>query len=287
MISCLASAVSDFVLRISCLLVFVMKCEAVQNRLLDLPDLNVVPAELGAHLDGCELCRRFVERAHALNADLAALPAPSSELAKVAFVESLLAAGPIIQATPAAAAAGLSLRDLFAKVPARPVATVAAAALVAVGTWAVWPPTKAPVAEKIGPRHELLQKVVTANTELAALTTPRERVLKLAGLAADLRAETQALAKAAEDDEMRSLAKMYESVVTRGVVTQAEQMTKFNTPVADRQAAIKAAAAELSQAAKDVTALAPTASPRVQPLLHRIATTARDGEARLLQLANG
>ncbi len=263
-----------------------MTCEAVQNRLLDVPDLAVLPAELSGHLDGCELCRRFVERAHVLNAELAALPVPSSELAKIAFVESLFAAGPVIKSVPVAGIAGLSLADLLRKIPLRPVATVAAAVVVGVGTWAVWPTSK-PQVVKDSPRHELLQKVVKANTELAMLTAPKDRVAKLAGLAGDIRSETRALSKAAEYDEMLSLARMYENVVTKGVLPQAEQMTQFNTPLADRQAAIKTARAELSQTVTDVTDLMPSSSPRVQPLLKRIAKTAQDGEARLVQLSDG
>ncbi|QEL15924.1 hypothetical protein [Limnoglobus roseus] len=264
-----------------------MKCEAVQNRLLDVPDLTAVPAELSAHLDGCELCRRFAERAQVLNAELAALPVPSSELAKIAFVESLLAAGPVIRSVPTPMVAGLSLQDLLRKIPLRPVVTTAAAVLVGVGTWAVWPTSKTTTTAKDAPRHELLQKVVKTNTELALLTAPKDRVTKLASLAGDIRSETRALSKAAEYDEMLSLTKMYENVVTKGVLPQAEQMTKFNTPLPERQAALKAARAELSQTVTDVTDLVPLASPRVQPLLKRIAKAAQDGEARLVKLADG
>lgn len=264
-----------------------MKCEAVRNRLLDLPDLNAVPTEYLVHVDGCEPCAKFLEKARALAADLAVLPAPSSESAKLAYLDSLLAAGPVIKTVPAAIGSGTTLRDLLRKVPVRPVATVAAAALVGVGIWSAIPGPRPPQAKAEPPRHELLQKVVALNTDLAATASPKDRVAKLAGLAADLRGETRALSKTAQAEEMQSLAKMYESVVSRGIVSQAEKMTMFNTPVAVRQAAIRSAMAELSQAATEVTALVPTASQNVQPQLLRIAKTARDGEARLLQLANG
>ena len=166
-------------------------------------------------------------------------------------------------------------------------ATTAAAVLVGVGVWSAWPGPRPPVVTADAPRHELLQKVVTLNTELASIRAPKDRVTKLAGLAADLRSETRALSKTAQKDEMLSLAKMYENVVNKGIVTQAEQMTNFNTPLTERQAAIQVAMTEMSQAATEVTALVPTASQQVQPLLQRIAKTARDGEARLLKLRNG
>jgi hypothetical protein len=264
-----------------------MKCEAVQNRLLDLLGAEL-PTELLVHVDGCDLCQRFLERARALDAEIVNLPVPSSEAAKLAYLDSLTAAGPVIKTVPSTLARGsVSLRELLAKIPVRPVATVAAAVLVGVGVWSAWPPGRPPVAKPDAPRHELLQKVVALNTELAGITAPKDRVTKLAGLAADLRSETRALSKTAETQDMLSLAKMYEGVVNRGIVTQAEQMTKFNTPLLDRQAALRAATAELSRAATEVTALVPTASQQVQPLLQRIAKTARDGEARLLKLADG
>ena len=264
-----------------------MKCEAVRNRLLDLPDPNAVPAEYLVHVDGCGPCAKFLEKARSLVADLAALPAPSAETAKLAFLDSLLAAGPVIRRVPVAGVTGTSLRDLLKRIPVRPVATIAAALLFGVGLWSALPPSKPPLAKAGPPRHELLQKVVTLNTELAALAEPKDRVAKLAGLAADLRTETRSLAKSADRAEMLSLANMYETVVTKGIVSQAGRMTKFNTPVGERQAAYRAAMAELSRAAAEVTALVPTASQGVQPQLQRIAQTARDGEAQLQLLANG
>ncbi len=265
-----------------------MKCDAIQNRMLDLPNVAELPAELHAHVSGCELCTRFRERARALAADLAVLPAPSSELAKLAFLDSLIAAGPVIRTVPVSLDTGsTSLKDLFRKLPIRPLAGIAAAVLVGTGVWFTLPEPRPPVAKTEAPRHELLKKVVNWNTELAAVSAPKDRVAKLAGLAADLRGEARTLSKSAEKDDMLSLALMYDKVVAQGIVQQAEKMTLFNTPVAERQATIKLAMSELSQTASEVTALVPTASPKVQPLLQRIAKTARDGEARLLKVANG
>lgn len=264
-----------------------MKCEAIRNRLLDLPDLRSVPTEYLVHVDGCEPCAMFLEKARVLAADLAVLPVPSAETAKHAFLDSLMAAGPVIRTVPSPLAAGTTLRDLLKRIPVRPVATAAAALLVGVGIWSAIPPAKPPLAKAEPPRHELLQKVVTLNTELAALTEPKDRVAKLAGLAAELRTETRSLSKSAGKAELLSIANMYEKVVDGGIVQQAKRMTPFNTPVVERQAAYKAAMAELSRAAAEVTALVPTASQGVQPQLQRIAKTARDGEAQLQKLANG
>ena len=266
----------------------IMKCDAVRNRLLDLPDLRSVPTEYLVHVDGCEPCAKFLDKARALVVDLAALPAPTAEMAKLTFLDSLMATGPVIRTVPAASATGsTSIRDLLKRIPVRPVATAAAAVLVGFGVWSAIPPSKPQLATAEPRRHELLQKVVTLNTELAALSEPKDRVAKLAGLAADLRTETRSLSKSADRAEMLSLANMYEKVVDGGIVRQAKRMNQFNTPVGERQAAYKVAMAELSRAAAEVTALVPTASQMVQPQLKRIAKTARDGEAQLQLLANG
>lgn len=264
-----------------------MKCDAVRNRLLDLPDLRSVPTEYLVHVDGCESCAKFLDKARVLAADIAVLPVPASESAKLAFLDSLMAAGPVIRTVPSTVATGTSLRDFLKRIPVRPVATVAAALLVGAGIWSAIPPSKPQLAVAEPRRHELLQKVVTLNTELAALTEPKDRVAKLAGLAADLRTETRSLAKSADKAEMLSIAIMYEKVVDGGIVKQAKRMNQFNTPVVERQAAYKVAMAELSRAAAEVTALVPTASQGLQPELQRIAKTARDGEAQLQLLANG
>lgn len=265
-----------------------MKCEAIQNRLLDLPSLADLPHEYQTHVDGCEPCARFRERARTLIADLAVLPVPSSEPAKLAFLDSLAAAGPVIKIVPVSNATGsISVRDLMQRVPLRPLAGLAAAVVVATGIWFVLHEPRPPMAKAEPPRHELLKKIVNWNTEMAAVTAPQDRVTKLAGLAAELRSETRSLSKTAQKDEMLSLARMYDAVIAKGIVQQAEKMTLFNTPVAERQATIKLALAELAQTATEVTALVPTASQQVQPYLQRIAKSARDGEARLLQFANG
>jgi hypothetical protein len=176
-----------------------MTCDTAQNRLLALPDPDRLPDDLHAHLAGCELCRRYADRMTVLDAELAALPAPASADARAAFLESLAAAGPVIRTVPTAPfRSSVSLWGLAARVRWKPVFATAAAALVAVGVWSAIPGPKPPVAEVDGPRSELVKKVVRYNTELAKASDPRERVAKLAELAADLQAETDRMLGGAE-----------------------------------------------------------------------------------------
>jgi hypothetical protein len=267
-----------------------MNCEAVQNRLLDLLDLTIVPGDLSAHLSGCDLCRRFVDRAMLLNEELTELEAPSSEDAKMLFLDSVRSLGPVIKTRPSTAIPGLSFRQMFQKLPPRPTLATAAGLLAAVGVgfWAVSPKSSPTAVAKVDPpRHELLQKVTAYYGQFAEIRTPQERVAKLTDLAHDLRNETESLAKVARQEDLLPLARMYENVVDKGIVKIAEQMTQFNTPLTERKAALNLAATELSQTATDFTKLMPTASQQLQPILQRIVTAAQEGEARLLKLADG
>ncbi len=264
-----------------------MNCDAIQNRLLDLVDPTRGSSELQAHLAGCEACQRFLERSYVLNDLLATVAVPrSSDETKTAFLQTILAAGPVIQTIPRVAVSPW----IWQRIP-RPVLVratgLAAALLVSVGVWSAWPDRKPMPELAAAPRHELLQKVVTLNTELARTTTPAARLTKLSNLAVELRNETAALSRAAQKDDLQSLARMYEKVVRDGLIVQATQLNPVSVPLAERQQLLNSVAAELTQTALQTLELATTASPGVQPHLKRIAQTAQDGSLRLSRLARG
>ena len=78
-----------------------MNCDAIQNRLLALPDLRRVPDELRGHLDECPACRAYLARAVRLDKLIAAVPVPpSSEETKAAFLDRATEAGPVIKRIP-------------------------------------------------------------------------------------------------------------------------------------------------------------------------------------------
>lgn len=268
-----------------------MRCDTAQNRLLALPDPDRPTDDLRAHLAGCERCRRYAERAAGLDADLAALPAPPSADARAAFLESLAAAGPVIRTVPTAPfRSSVSLWGLAARVRWKPVFATAAAVLVAVGVWSALPGPKPPPVERDGPRSELVKKVVRYNTELAKASDPRERVTKLAELAADLQAETRDVylaAQTGETDQLRSLANMFEQVVGDGIVRQAKAIGPFG-PVTERQKVLKETAARLAAAAAEADQLRTTAAQaHAKVSLAKMAAAARNGQAVLLKIAEG
>jgi hypothetical protein len=261
-----------------------MTCDVAQNKLLAPPVPGRLPDDVVAHLAGCGRCRAYRERAAALDAELAALSAPSASERKAAFLDEIVSAGPVIRAVPAAPprAAG-SLREALARIGWKPTAA-AAAVLVGVGTWGAWPAGKpVPVAEVNGPRSALVGRVVRYQTELATATDPKERLAKLAALAADLRAEAVEVRLAAQDKEqMRSLARMFRKVVADGLVPQAEFWAK-TAPVGDRRATLTRTADALAAAAAELAGL--PAPGQAQESLAGMADTARTAHDRLYALA--
>src|SRR4051812_18086499 len=109
-------------------------CDAVRNRLLAEADPKRVPAEVRPHVAGCAACREFLSRYGQVEEAVAALPAPSSELAKVGFVDSVTSAGPIIRSVPSIAVRAFSWRAALHRA-AKPLAATAAVVAVGVGLW--------------------------------------------------------------------------------------------------------------------------------------------------------
>jgi hypothetical protein len=265
-----------------------MTCDVVQNRLLALPDSDAVPADLRAHLDGCDLCRRYLDRFLLLDTELADLPAPASEV-RAAFLESLTAAGPVIKSIPSVPyRAGWSW-PAAKRVGWKPAAGLAAAAVVGVGLWANRGGAPKPIEADVaaGPRHELLQQVVALDNRLARAATPRERIPLLTEMAVALKNETGGVYKAARStDDVRSLAGMFEAVVRDGIVKQAGRFDRLD-PVAERHQVLTAAADALADAGRAVAELARSAPPQVKDDLTRMAAAADDGRAKLLKIREG
>jgi hypothetical protein len=265
-----------------------MKCDIVQNRLLAVPAADAVPADLRTHLDGCDLCRRYLDRAAQLTAELAALPAPSAEEAKAAYLDSLLAAGPVIKSVPAipAYSHGWSWKPDW-----RPVGGLAAAVAVGVGIWAANRSPNSATQQDFaaGPRHELTQKLVALNTRLARVDTQKQRIPILTEMAVELKNETAGVYKAAKTkDDMRSLAGDFEKLVTQGIVKHAKLLRddKF-VPVAERHQVLTAAAEALSRAGFEADQMGSTAPPQVKASLEQMAKAAKTGSEELIHLRGG
>ena len=146
-----------------------MNCQAVQNKILALPDPRHVPDPLRAHVAGCAACRAWAEQAARLEGLLERLPVPPALAGKkTALVEDLTrrpAAEPL--ATPARREAASPWRE-FLRRNGTLVGGLAAAILVAFGAWRLYPKNDPkPELVKSTPEHPLLKKVVQWDVALA------------------------------------------------------------------------------------------------------------------------
>ena len=270
-----------------------MNCQATQNRILALPDPRQIPDPLREHVLACAACRAWAEQAARLEGLLEHLPVPPAPADKKGELIEDLTRDPFALPTPARrpyVVAGPS----FLRRNARLVGALAAAVVVAVGAWVAFSGRGGPTVAQPAPtpKHPFLEKVSRRNVELAKVDLQQpgaagRRLDILAGLADDLSSEARGLARIADPDELRDVAQWYDSVVRRGVVTQAERLAadELNVPAAERQAKLRSLAARLGEAAGETEAAAAEVPQNAKPTLERIATTARDGEKKLRELA--
>src|SRR5262245_26467186 len=152
-----------------------MTCDAIRNRLLAWPELSELPEDLRVHVAGCEACRVWAGKARKLDRLLAVLPAPNSAESKAAFLDYLMADGPIIKAVPLVDRPDrFSFGTFVSKFDWRVVSGLAAAALVGVGYWGFSGGGKNPT-EVAGPKHELLARGVDFAAAMSTARTPQER----------------------------------------------------------------------------------------------------------------
>jgi hypothetical protein len=254
-----------------------MKCEAVQNRLLALPDATRVPDDLRAHLSGCESCRGFLAQLGRLDAILTSLPVPPrSEERKAALLEQVTAAGPIITRVPVYTKGDSTtrLRALLAKAdPWRHVAGLAAALLIAVGAWwALSEKTPAEV-EVAGLRDEMLAKEVALVSELSKSDSQRRKVELWSGFTGDLRDQVRAVYLYAPGKDMTALAGRFDKAAKGGLLEQARRLD--NLPLDQRQAIVDDLVRKMAEAEAEATRLELAAPPQSKAPLKRIAETAR------------
>jgi hypothetical protein len=268
-----------------------MNCQSVQNRILSLPDPRQVPDALRAHLDGCPDCLRWWRQAARLERLLSELPAPPAPAGKKeALIDELTAAGPVIKAipaTPSVPSPGLA----FLRRNWKPVAGLAAAVLVAVGVWQLFPrPGNNPVAT-VAPPHQLLSNMVQREVELAAARDPERKLEVFGAIADDLTAETRALARVSNAGEIDDLARWFEKTVDGGIVAPAKGLVGGRTltpaETAARVQLLDGLATKLSNTAREVDGLVMESPEAARPALKRIVEKARSGQDQLRILAKG
>jgi hypothetical protein len=259
-----------------------MTCDAIQNRLLALPDLRRVPDELRGHLDECPACRAYLARAVRLDKLLATIPVPPpSEETKAAFLDRATEAGPVIKHIPVVRRdSGTYLLDNGRwKYTA---AALAAAVLVAVG-WLAFrggdtPPNRIEYDTVAG--HDLLTKtighVVTGEKALAKVDKPEQRMQAWTDVTTDLHVEIGRVYRHAPKDDLKALADLFEQVAERGLLQQADlAVTRGQEPVARRQELLRDAIQRVTEVETELAAFAQNAPEDKKPPLRQLRETAR------------
>ncbi|HSQ56883.1 MAG TPA: hypothetical protein VLM40_14165, partial [Gemmata sp.] len=189
-----------------------MNCQAVQNRILALPDPRQIPDPLRDHVLSCAACRTWAEQAARLEILLERLPVPPAPADKKSDLIEDLTRDPFALPMPARREPAFAGPSFFRR-NATLIGSLAAAVLVAVGAWIAFsgngPPT---IASQSTPKNPLLEKVARGDVELAKAGTPSKRLDVLAGLANDLSEEARGLARIANPDDLKDDAQWYERV---------------------------------------------------------------------------
>jgi hypothetical protein len=260
-----------------------MNCQAVQNKILALPDPRQVSGPLREHLDACPSCVGWWKQAARLEQLLEQLPAPPPPAdKKTALIDELTGVGPVIKSIPRVATPD---RPLFTRRTLTYIGGLAAAVLVGIGLWQIVRPGGKPDVASAPPRHPLLDKVIQRNVALSRADSATKRLEILDALADDLSAETRGLARVADPEELKDLAELYRGVVNDGIVAQAERIPATSMTPDQRKALFDRLAGKLAETGAEAEKAANEVPPESKPALKKIAETARDGQQRLTKLA--
>jgi len=260
-----------------------MNCQTVQNKILTLPDPRHIPDSLREHVGSCGACRTWAELAGRLEGFLERLPTPAAPSDKKAALIARLQRHP--ETVELAAEQPRSFRE-FLRQNATLVGGLAAAIMVAIGVWATLGKngTKQDV-EVATPKDPFLEKMVQRDVALAKATTYGQKLEALGGLADDLSAEARGLARIANPDELRDVARWFDRIVKDGMIRQAEKMPGNAMTPAERKAQLTELARKLGETADEVKKATGEVPPDAKPILERIADTARFGQKKLQDMA--
>ena len=261
-----------------------MNCQAIQNQILGLPDPRELTPALREHVLTCSACQAWARGAARLESLLEHLPVPPAPREKKEILlGELMQADPVIlpMPTPATRPGLGAVAVTFLRRNASYVGGLAAAVLVAVGVYRLWPNTQVqperPIATQ---RHPLLQKMVAGNTDLARANTAPKKLEVLGGMADAIATDTRGMARLASGAELRQMAGWYDDVVKDGMVPQAGKLP-IDMPAAERAKLLNGLADRLAADAVAAEQLSREAPQDAQPALQRMATTARAGEQAL------
>lgn len=267
-----------------------MKCDAVQNLILALPDPRELTPALREHARGCAACAAFARRAAKLETVLAALPVPAAPEGKKAdLLDDLTRPEPLILPMPAPAVRPSAAQHVarFLRRNAGAVAGLAAAALIAVGgAWVALRPKPIPEELVKTQKHPLLEKVVAREVQLARAGTATQKLEALGGMAEELAGEARGMARLAPGAELRQMAGWYEKVVRDGLEPQSRKLPP-HVPAATKAELLNGLATKLDADAAAADKLSGEAPQDAQPALKRMADAARDVGNKLRAAARG
>jgi hypothetical protein len=271
-----------------------MNCQAIQNKILNLPDPRVIPSALLSHVAGCEVCRAWAHQAARLEALLEQLPVPPAPGNKKNEMIDELTSGELVFSRSHTAPARESFAGSvlkFIEQNKMVIGGLAAAILVVLGGW--WVLTgdgtnSIPQVAK-NPKDPFLEKIKSCDVALMKPgTTTNEKLDILGDMAEALSNQTRSLARVADQDELTDLARWYDKVVNAGMVNQAKLMPFSTMTIAEqkkRKEQLNNLAAKLGETADQAEKLTEV-PPDAKPVLQKIMKSARDGELHLRELAN-
>jgi hypothetical protein len=275
-----------------------MTCDTARNRLMGLPDPAAVPAALASHLQACPGCQAWHQLLSRVEGAIVALAPPaSSGRAKQKLIEQFRGAAPSVPTPASKARKSKPLPVPSATVqpaPERrpsvgerlarlwPASLVAAALLVGVLVWSSFRGKTDGPTMVAAPPDPFLEKMVMAKVKLDTAPDRAGRLAVLDGLATDIRSEAKAISMITPGAEMDSLARMYDRVVTDGLVAHARDL-----PAPERRAKLDKYIQHLAEAEQEANQLAAAAPPGSDRPLREIAKSAEKGRIALSKMMQG
>ena len=211
------------------------------------------------------------------------LPAPPAPADKKAGLVSHLTRGePIITRPLALPAAPREFHPIeFLRRNATLIGGLAAALLIALGAWALFP-RNGPKSEMASIPDDPFLKKMVQRTWRSRRPTRLPSVSRCSAAWPMISRRRPATSPASPARmRLRDLARWYDKVVKDAIVKQVEKMPVHAMPPAERQAQFKALAERLGETAAETDQLLGAVPPDAKPALQKIVDAARDGQKRL------
>jgi hypothetical protein len=266
-----------------------MNCDRCQRRLLSAEDPVLPSLEVQAHLAGCPDCQAWQRQLLLIERSVPRIPIPRSAGKSRLLVRLFQGASEPSQPTAPAPAPTPAPPRRWRFLSPR-LAGVAAAILLVVCGYLLGsllsrsfhqPPATGPQAADAQPVRALVARLIECDLRLAEADTPRKRVEALTDAAEALDAETRALSAAADPDDLKELAQLYDQVVRDGVVPRARDL-----PRGQRRQVLDPIVAQLARTEQEANQLAGRATPAAAASLRLLAAAAGHGDRQLRALMN-